>query len=387
MALWQLAAILESSYCKGKYKYSDSSGKPHDLEKMLRYVSMIIPRQVKLRLQTQGGQFVASSVTWSMEFPLVIDRRFGHVQKELENKARQLSGSALNSRDKLKACHDFIVNHARYASPAEIKNQDVHSAASLMLNGVAVCQGYASAFKIMCDAIRFPCVILIGSSKGEIHAWNLVYLDRQWLHVDVTWDDPICDVDILRWDYFLVSDDKIFEDHRCDGPLSFDSQFAFANWFYKINQGLNEATQRTPQKVKRAKPLESQKPDGSAVYISGKPSALGYIMIEEKPYVRLRDLAFCMKGMAKGFDINWDVKRNKITLLLRTSYTEIGGEMGKFPQLADKPKRTVQILYIDNQMVSVCAYNIGGYNYLSLSELGKAIGFAVMVKGSEISVI
>ncbi len=80
-----------------------------------------------------------------------------------------------------------------------------------------VCQGYAYAFKMVCDYIGVPCAIVV----SESHAWNNVKMDDGlWYNVDVTWDDNAWDAltaygytdeDIIEnmsaHDYFLAGSD------------------------------------------------------------------------------------------------------------------------------------------------------------------------------------
>jgi len=47
------------------------------------------------------------------------------------------------------------------------------------------CGSYAYAFQFLCDAADIPCVTV----RSENHAWNEVYVDGQWLTVDVTFND------------------------------------------------------------------------------------------------------------------------------------------------------------------------------------------------------
>ena len=61
-----------------------------------------------------------------------------------------------------------------------------------------VCEGYARAFKILCDQEGIPCVLICGeakassTSKGEDHMWTEVGMDDgNWYAVDVTWNDPV----------------------------------------------------------------------------------------------------------------------------------------------------------------------------------------------------
>ena len=59
-----------------------------------------------------------------------------------------------------------------------------------------VCEGYARAFKVLCDALQIPCVLAEGPAAVSDtdtpggHMWNLVQVDGAWYAVDVTWNDP-----------------------------------------------------------------------------------------------------------------------------------------------------------------------------------------------------
>ena len=61
-----------------------------------------------------------------------------------------------------------------------------------------VCEGYARAFKVLCDRSGIPCVLVTGEARKdslstpESHMWNEVLMcDSLWYAVDVTWNDPV----------------------------------------------------------------------------------------------------------------------------------------------------------------------------------------------------
>lgn len=61
-----------------------------------------------------------------------------------------------------------------------------------------VCEGYARAFKVLCDKIGIPNILAVGFARssqfheGEAHMWNEVQMDDDlWYGVDVTWNDPV----------------------------------------------------------------------------------------------------------------------------------------------------------------------------------------------------
>lgn len=59
-----------------------------------------------------------------------------------------------------------------------------------------VCEGYARAFKVLCDRLGIGCTLVDGDAKAtadgatEAHMWNYVLVEDAWYAVDVTWNDP-----------------------------------------------------------------------------------------------------------------------------------------------------------------------------------------------------
>ena len=67
-----------------------------------------------------------------------------------------------------------------------------------------VCDGYAKAFKMVCDLLEIPCVLVVSST----HMWNNVLMDDgDWYNVDVTWDDS--NDQQISYQYFLVGSQTV----------------------------------------------------------------------------------------------------------------------------------------------------------------------------------
>lgn len=101
---------------------------------------------------------------------------------------------------KILLVHDYLVNTVEY----DFNNGCRNSYGALIL-GKAVCQGYTFAFKDILDHLEIKSDICIGSVNGEMHSWNMVYLNNQGYFVDVTFDD-----NSNSYDYFMRTD------KRCD---------------------------------------------------------------------------------------------------------------------------------------------------------------------------
>lgn len=116
----------------------------------------------------------------------------------------------MSEYDQVKAFHDYLVNNTEYKETGDRS----HSAAGPLLDGLAVCEGYSRALDILCYLSGIECICISGTGNGGGHGWNKVKIDGQWYNVDVTWDDPVSTKPVLRYDYFLVSDSVLAQDHN-----------------------------------------------------------------------------------------------------------------------------------------------------------------------------
>lgn len=82
--------------------------------------------------------------------------------------------------------NDYLAVHCAYDS-----SLTKHSAYDAFVNKTAVCQGYALAFLELMDRAKVDCELV--TSQSLDHAWNLVYVNGSWYHVDTTWNDPVTD--------------------------------------------------------------------------------------------------------------------------------------------------------------------------------------------------
>lgn len=99
--------------------------------------------------------------------------------------------------------NDWLTNHNGYCTDNPVNaNPTVRSSYSAITgrSGLSgpVCEGYARAFKILCDRSGIPCIVVTGYARpnnevgNELHMWNEVMMeDGRWYAVDVTWDDPV----------------------------------------------------------------------------------------------------------------------------------------------------------------------------------------------------
>lgn len=156
------------------------------------------------------------------------------LKTELYSITSSVSGSTY---DKILQVHNYLIDNVTYdASSDDIEIS--HTLYGALINRVAVCDGYAKAFKYILDDLGISCVEVCGiaqNSSGvtESHAWNDVLLDGKWYAIDVTWDDPIIIggngklTNELRYSYFLKGSDSFYSSHQEDGYIVSNGKFAY----------------------------------------------------------------------------------------------------------------------------------------------------------------
>lgn len=86
-----------------------------------------------------------------------------------------------------------------------------YTAYGALVEGKAVCDGYARAMQLLCQYADLNCLLVDGMADGDYHRWNLILIDGDWYHLDITW----CDADtMLQYNYFNLTDDIIQKDHQ-----------------------------------------------------------------------------------------------------------------------------------------------------------------------------
>ena len=124
-------------------------------------------------------------------------------------------------KDTLKAIHDWLCqnnsynnaqtsDHKKEHDPVSFAYLAAHSSYSAIIPGdeyQPVCEGYAGAFKVLCDEFGIECICVSGkTSFASGHMWNYVRLSNgKWYLVDVTADDVETKKTAYYHDYFLLT--------------------------------------------------------------------------------------------------------------------------------------------------------------------------------------
>lgn len=163
------------------------------------------------------------------------------LDKKVSEILKEVTTTGMTDFQKIYSLHKYIVNHVEYDrlnyEKDTIPSAD-YTATGALLNGVAVCQGYASGYSTLLNASGVKSKVVSGRVPTGAHAWVAVLLNAKWYYIDPTWDDrdngqkdafkdspltfkgdihepntqPLLD---LNFDYFLNSEaEMIKKDHK-----------------------------------------------------------------------------------------------------------------------------------------------------------------------------
>jgi len=175
----------------------------------------------------------------------------------------------LSTYEKIKAVHDWIVNNLEYDT-----SYSRYTAYEAFFDKSAVCEGYSLLTYKMFSLLNVDVSLISGTADGGDHMWNMVKLccaeDCKWFHLDVTWDDPLPG-GMLKYNYFLLSDEEISQDHTISenfgisAPVNFDQWQSACSLLVPLPSGKNVFNYQVARTTKRDRLPAKCKPMGLRV--------------------------------------------------------------------------------------------------------------------------
>ena len=129
------------------------------------------------------------------------------INNELDKIMNKIIEDDMNDKEKIKAFHDYIINNTSYDTNYTINNIDdithfSHRAIGPLIYSKSLCGGYSHVMSVFLNKLKIPNYRI----SSDTHIWNLVYIDNNWYHLDLTWDDPVTSdkSNVLLHKYFLI---------------------------------------------------------------------------------------------------------------------------------------------------------------------------------------
>ena len=139
------------------------------------------------------------------------------INEKLDSIISSNINDSMTLEQKLKSLHDYIINTTKYDIDKNNTGESIYhssTAYGALIEGFATCNGYADTYALILDRLGVKNYRI----TSDTHIWNAVYINDEWLHIDLTWDDPVSESgkDYLEHNYFLVDNDTLEKE---DGTL------------------------------------------------------------------------------------------------------------------------------------------------------------------------
>ncbi len=205
-------------YCPKEYLecLNDSEEISQDKELLTHINNFVHPYNGFSNIQTIINEL--GQVTVNVTYFYNIDH-INAINQKVDEIYQELINDTMTDREKIKTIHDYLINNTKYDVTRNDQGESIYQsylAYGLLFEGYATCNGYTDTMALFLDKMNIPNfkVAMTPEEDGkEGHVWNALYLDNQWYHLDLTWDDPVSEdgKDYLLDTYFLVDTNKLRE--------------------------------------------------------------------------------------------------------------------------------------------------------------------------------
>lgn len=114
--------------------------------------------------------------------------------------------------------HDKLAQSVTYSDLEDLPRA-YHTAEGPFLENIGVCDGFTKTLQILYDQLGIDSIIVLGVLDDNPHAWNLVNIEDNWYHVDLTSSRSIVEeTGIITHAYFNLSDERMKKIATFDNP-------------------------------------------------------------------------------------------------------------------------------------------------------------------------
>ncbi len=172
---------------------------------------LYMPREYTYNYNVDTGKVIEVHINYAISAQQAVDMNVA-VREKADEILKGITPE-MSQTDIVAYFHDTIITGCEYSETANSDN-----VYGCLVEGKAVCEGYSRAMQYLCSLTDVRCIIVTGVAD-EDHMWNMVEIDGQWYHIDLTWDDPRYNPpidDYVSHTYHNITTEEISADHYID---------------------------------------------------------------------------------------------------------------------------------------------------------------------------
>lgn len=205
-------------YCPSEYKecLSDVEKISNDPETLTYINNFVHPYNGFSNVRTVISETGEINITINY---LYTEEEIKAINEKIEEIYKKIITPEMTDYEKIKTIHDYIINNTKYDVERNTNEESTYlsyNAYGPLLQGYATCNGYTDAmalFLIKMNIKNYKVATELMQENASGHVWNAVYLNNEWKHLDLTWDDPVSEdgKDYLQHKYFLITSQELKE--------------------------------------------------------------------------------------------------------------------------------------------------------------------------------
>ncbi len=180
--------------------------------------------------QNENGQYTVMALSYDRN----AEKRRAAAAR-LETACEQLQAALPADVDEFErevAVHDALLLRCDYAAQQTSSSRSAYGA---LVEGSAVCEGYAKGLQYLIQRIGMEATVVTGENgDGAAHMWTVAVMGGEWYHIDPTLND---NTPLPHHTYFNLSDQQISKTHHMESPFTCDGEahYYFTKRQYRTN--------------------------------------------------------------------------------------------------------------------------------------------------------
>ena len=205
------------------------------------FISDILNYEMPEAYHYSGGSFTIKGELLSrvkLKYSMTKDEYLRANEVFLKNSQMLLKG--IEGNDTLTDAEKALLLHDRIAVWNDYDYKDfvndtippaAYTAYGAIVERSSVCMGYAFAYMYLLDRVGVESEYCSSRTLG--HGWNIVYIDGEAYHVDITWDDNGYIEGDVKYNNFLISSERLYEvGHTADDYKTFPQSTKYEDYFW-----------------------------------------------------------------------------------------------------------------------------------------------------------
>lgn len=162
--------------------------------------------------------FLGCTITPICHYTPVQARQYlAECEQEAEYMVEKVKRARMSNYDAAVYVHDYFTRRVKYQA---LNSTEDHSIVGTFINFRGCCESISKSYKFVLDRLGIPCLCVAGTASGGTsaiisgpHLWNMICIDGEWCHVDVTYDLVCPQIMLASHAYFGLTDMEISVNH------------------------------------------------------------------------------------------------------------------------------------------------------------------------------